>query len=220
MIRVSLPPPPPRYEAEVHRPGLAFLATTPNPTRNEWGMHRYWSNVHSDLYRWHKGVCSYCASWTPRTARRGGLDHTSIDHFVPKSRNTRLAYTWENFRLVRAKLNHRKADFQDVIDPLVIQNGWFQLSFTTFLIKSDSSLAPSIRTQVDSTIDRLELNRDRAYVNERARAVYKYSAGTLPFGELERLYPFIALEIQAQNFDSVMKSKVQAVLAKRPWLAV
>src|SRR5690242_18851860 len=112
MIRVTLPDPPPNYQTEVRQPGLRFLAVNSNPTNAEWGKHRYWQSTHQYLYDGHNGVCVYSASWTPRPRQRG-VDHTSIDHFVPKSVRPRLAYEWSNFRMVRSKLNNRKDSFQD-----------------------------------------------------------------------------------------------------------
>lgn len=218
MMPVALPPPPAHYETQVHQAGLSFLARTPNPTSDEWKAHRFWQNVHEDLYRWHKGVCVYCASWTPHPRHRG-VDHTSIDHFVPKSRNRALAYEWSNFRMVRSKLNNRKDNFQDVIDPCTLQLGWFRLNFTSFLLEPDSRLSLSRQHQVIATIQRLQLNDDQAYVNERARVIYRYASGAMTFPDVERLYPFIASEMQAKNFDVVFRPTVVAALVKRPWLA-
>jgi len=56
-------------------------------------------------------------------------------------------------------------------------------------------------------------------VNERARVIYRYAAGKITFADLQKLYPFIASEMQAKNFDVVFKRSVMAVLAKRPSLA-
>ena len=218
MIPVSLPAPPAHYQTGVQQPGSAFLTAIPNPTNDECNRHRYWQRIHQDLYNWHHGVCVYCASWTPHPRQRGGIDHTSIDHFVPKSQNRQLAYEWSNFRMVRSKLNNRKDSFQDVLDPCTLQPGWFRLNFTTFFLEPDSALPRQARLQVSSTIRRLLLNGDSAYVNERARAIYRYSAGNMTFGDVQRLYPFIASEMQAQKFDLVFKPSVAAVLAKRTWL--
>jgi hypothetical protein len=218
MIRVSLPPPPAHYLAQVRQPGLTFLAANPNPTSKEWARHRYWQNIHGDLYAWHKGVCVYCASWTPHPRHRA-VDHTSIDHFVPKSVNRALAYEWSNFRLVRSKLNNRKDNFQDVLDPITLQPGWFRLNFTTFLLEPDATLNANGRLQVAATIQRLQLNRDLAYVNERARVTYRYAAGKMTFVDIQRLYPFIASEMQAKNFDVSLKPRFVTLLVRRPWLA-
>ncbi len=218
MIPVTLPAPPAHYVTRVRQPGMLFLAATPNPTSAEWNQHRYWQNIHEDLYRWHKGVCVYCASWTPHPRRRG-VDHTSIDHFVPKSKNLPLAYEWSNFRMVRSKLNNRKDYFEDVLDPCTLQPGWFRLDFTTFFLEPDAALPAKAQSQVAATIQRLLLNGDSAYVNERARVIYRYTAGRITFADIQRLYPFIASEMQAKNFDVVYKPSVVTALAKRPWLA-
>jgi hypothetical protein len=218
MIPVVLPAPPAHYQTKVRQPGLAFLAVTPNPTSNEWNQHRYWQEIHQDLYRWHKGVCVYSASWTPHPRHRG-VDHTSIDHFVPKSKNRPLAYEWSNFRMVRSKLNNRKDNFEDVLDPCALQPGWFRLNFTTFFLEPATALPARAQRQVASTIQRLLLNGDPAYVNERARVIYRYAGGKMTFADIQKLYPFIAAEMQAQNFDVLFKPSVVTVLAKRPWLA-
>jgi len=218
MIPVNLPIPPAHYQTRVRQPGLAFLAATPNPTNDEWNQHRYWQYIHQDLYNWHKGICVYCASWTPHPRDRG-VDHTSIDHFVPKSRNRILAYERSNFRLVRSKLNNRKDSFEDVLDPCALQLGWFRLNFTTFNLEPDGALPASARRKVAATIQQLLLNRDLAYVNERARVIYRYTAGRMTFSDVQKFYPFIALEMTAKDFDVTERPSVQAVLARRPWLA-
>lgn len=219
MIPVSLSAPPPHYKTRVRRPGMQFLAATPNPTSNDWSRHRYWQKIHRYLYEWHKGVCVYCASWTPRSRKHSSVDHTSIDHFVPKSKDRLRAYEWSNFRMVRSKLNHRKDNFEDVLDPCTLQPGWFRLDFTTFLLKPDPALPAKAQGQVTATIQRLLLNGDPSYVNERAHVVYRYAAGRISFADVQRLYPFIASEMKAKSFDVVHKPSVVAALAKRPWLA-
>jgi len=219
MIPVTLPAPPPHYETRVRQPGMLFLAATPNPTSAEWNQHRFWQNIHQDLYRGHRGVCVYCASWTPHPRSRRGVDHTSIDHFVPKSKNRTLAYEWSNFRLVRSRLNNRKDNFEDVLDPCTLQPGWFHLDFTTFFLEPDATLPAEAKRQVAATIQRLLLNDDFSYVNERARVVYRYTAGKFSFADIQKLYPFIAFEMQARNFDVVYRPSVLAALAKRPSLA-
>jgi uncharacterized protein (TIGR02646 family) len=218
MIPVSLPAPPAHYWTEVRGRGLIFLAGTPHPTSDEWNRHRYWREIHEDLYQWHKGVCVYCASWTPRPSGQRGSDHTTIDHFVPKSRNEQLAYEWSNFRLVRSKLNHRKERFEDVIDPCALQPGWFRLNFTTFLLKPDDNLPQEAKDRVVATINRLQLNDDPAYVTERARVIFRYAAGEIVFLDVQRLYPFIASELIAVNFDLTLKPSFVEALAKRPSL--
>jgi uncharacterized protein (TIGR02646 family) len=218
MIPVSLPDPPEHYRFEVRARGRIFLAGTPHPTSEEWNCHNYWREIHMDLYQWHQGVCVYCASWTPRPSRQRVSDHTTIDHFVPKNRNAQLAYEWSNFRLVRSKLNRRKDIFEDVIDPCALQSGWFRLNFTTFMLEPDVNISAEAQIRIATTISRLQLNDDPAYVTERARVVFQYAAGKIAFGDVQRLYPFIASEMIAKNFDAAIRPTVIAALARRPSL--
>lgn len=200
LIPITPPLPPQTYQQSVEVPGAVFLSTTPNPTRHQWSKHNYWRHIHSPLYTAMNGICCYSASFTPR--RQGkGPDHTSVDHFVPKTVDSKLAYDWNNFRLCRAKLNNRKDNFQDVLDPYVISNGWFRINFATFSLEPDSNLKAADANAVVQTINRLGLNSDDQYVNERARAVYAYVENRLSMSELRRFYPFLASEIAAQKFD-------------------
>jgi len=228
MIRVQAPPPPPFYEARVRARGEAFLKANPFPTRDDWQRHRYWSRIHPYLHKRLRGICSYCASFTPHRRAPASVDHTSIDHFVPKSRNRNLAYEWTNLRLCRTRLNHRKADFEDVLDPYTVQDGWFRLSFTTFVLFPDPTLPEDRQQQVRDTISRLELNDDDTYVNERALAVYSYADDRLSLTELGRFYPFIAAEMVSQDFDvaylpqfkvHLASPRLRGALIRQGWVA-
>lgn len=215
MIHVEMPDPPPQYVARVRTPGEAFLAVNPHPTGKEWSGRQYWSAIHGTLYSNMNGICSYCATFTPRRRGLESVDHTSIDHFVPKARAPSLAYEWSNFRLCRARLNHRKGQHEDVIDPYVVADGWFRLSFTTFLLYPDPNLSGDEKQKINDTIARLELNQDDKLVQERLRAVYAYADGKLPRRRLRRFYPFIASEMAAQNFDGVHLPKFRDLLTNR-----
>ena len=229
MIRIHLPPAPAHYESQVLIPGLSFLAANPHPSGDDWNGHHEWRHIHDYLYSELRGVCAYCATYTPRRPEPRSIDHTSIDHFVPKSLPPYVqAYEWANFRLCRARLNHRKGNFQDVIDPCHIQNGWFRLNFRTFALSPDPNLLEPQKQRVRDTITRLELNDDDAYVNERARAIYGYADGKLPFDNLARHYPFIAAEMTSQNFDlahlptfkGLLKNpRLRSALTRQGWLA-
>jgi len=215
MIHVAHPAAPGNYDADVRLRGAAFLATTPHPLSADWKAHRYWSAIHDYLHTELKGICSYCATFTPRRRSASSIDHTSIDHYTPKSIPPHTqAYEWNNFRLARARLNHRKGDFRNVLDPCAVVNGWFRLSFTTFNLYPDRTQTAAIQKQVQDTINQLELNRDDGYVTERARAVYGYADRKLLMPELTRMYPFIASEMVAQDFDNVHLPRFAAQLAR------
>lgn len=213
MIPCRVHPQPPNFENDVRIPGQGFLTSVPHPRNADWRIHKYWSRIHDYLYDCMNGICAYCATHTPRRKSTNGIDHTSIDHFVPKSfGNHSHAYDWGNFRLCRSRLNNRKADHRDVLDPIFIHPRTFQIDFDTFEIVPNPSISDAMRQAVNSTIARLELNTDDDYVNERALAVYAYAANQLAFADLSRNYPFIAFEMIEQSFDANFLPRFQAAI--------
>ena len=211
MIRVTLPSAPAHYRTSVRIPGEAFLKHNPSPSNKDWSNHAYWRKIHHDLYKGHRGICVYCSSWTPRAKHSPrGLDHTSVDHFVPKSLAPKKAYEWSNFRLCRTRLNHKKDNYLDVLDPCTVTDGWFIIDFTTFQIRPAPGLPQAVESSVISTIDRLQLNVDNDYVDERIAVIREYALDRLSLPQLQSKYPFIAQQIQTQNFDMQFKVRFRA----------
>jgi uncharacterized protein (TIGR02646 family) len=208
VIRIQKYPPPAHYFTRVHKPGNAYLLRNPQPTSSELSRHSYWRAIHDDLYRLYNGICAYCSSWTPRTPS-GSVDRTSVDHFIPKSSDPILAYDWENFRLCRARINNNKGDSHIVIDPFHVQDGWFQIDFTTFLIISKENVPQYLQSRITGTIDVLGLN-DSEYVEERLEVIKQYCQQAVTLAELQRLYPFIAFEIIRTDFDTRLKNDMAA----------
>jgi hypothetical protein len=217
MIRVALPPPSANYVAQVKVLGEAFLRRTPNPTNAEWKNHNFWRAIHDDLYAAHAGVCVYCASWTPRRSSAPHIDKTSIDHYIPKSVDPIQAYAWANFRLCRSRLNHRKANFRDVLDPCKISDDWFFLDFATFRIEaSTAGLASQTKSRVKATISRLQLNSDPDYVNERIGVIRGYSLDRIAMAQVLARWPFIARQMRAQQFDTIYKPRLRTYFLRVP----
>jgi len=215
MIRVTLITPPADYETKVKLPGTAFLAVNPNPSGNDWKTHEYWRDIHDYLYDGHQGICAYCASWSPRRAAKpNDAQATSVDHYIPKSLDPQLAYEWSNFRLCRLRLNHRKGDFQDVLDPCAVSNAWFTLNMRTFFIRPAPGLPGPIHGSVTATIDRLELNKDRDYVNQRVAVIRSYTLGEASIEQLRIRYPFIAYQLEVQDFDNLHLPRLLAYFKK------
>ena len=217
MIRARPSPEPRNFAVKVQQPGDAFIARTPNPTNADWCQHPYWQCAHTDLYDRYQGICMYCASWTPRNINNRGLDHTSVDHYIPKSVDPKKAYRWDNFRLCRTRLNRRKGQFQDVADPFLISNGLFTIDFTTFLIRPNPTALIHDADAVQKTIDRLQLNTDTDYVQERIEAIRSYCMQNgFTLQQFRLRYPFIADQMVRQNFDTVFKSKLKAIFNRFP----
>jgi hypothetical protein len=91
-------------------------------------------------------ICAYsCFRIHPVTGAQ------SADHFAPKSQSWRKVYQWSNYRLCSGRLNARKNDYGDVLDPFEIQPGWFQLELLGFQVIPDPTSRPrGPRTQIDT----------------------------------------------------------------------
>jgi len=204
MIRCPTFPEPLDFGQKVRTPGKAFLALIPTPNNAQWKTKELWQLFHDDLYALYGGICAYCASWTARKRGSRLTNHTSIDHFLPKSICPQLAYEWSNFRLCRSQINQRKDDSLDVMDPLGIQNGWFELDFFTFLVRPNAASTRIVRNRVRLSIDKLGLN-DEGYIKERVGVLKQYCVYGIPLSKIQGKYPFIAHEIRRTDFDTMIK---------------
>lgn len=192
MIPITQQPEPTDFERKVRSKGIAFLQTVPRP--KIWDKREYWRESLRDLSGAYNQVCAYSAQWIPSIE-----GSPTVDHFIPKSVKPELAYEWSNFRLSCLKMNARKRDFQDVLDPFQIAPGWFILDFPSLLIKANPDLDEGVKNQVRSTIKRLKLNDDDDCVKHRQDWLMRYCEGKINFDFLKETAPFIAYELERQN---------------------
>jgi hypothetical protein len=197
LIPVQMQPEPVSFDATVRAPGAAFLKRHPNPTNVHFKKSQYWKESLEDLKTSYREVCAY-------TAIRVGLSG-SVDHFLPKSARPDLAFEWTNFRLAVDKINNYKDNSTNVLDPFLIQVGWFALDFASFYVQPGTSLASDIHKSVVRTIEILRLNRDDALVKLRYTVVREYASGDLTLDFLKRWYPFVASELIRQNITESIK---------------
>lgn len=202
MIFVREEAEPANFHTQVRAPGRAFLVTNRTPTSGEFKPHRYWKHTILDLHAAYRGICAYSARWIPPSVSRG-----TVDHYIPKSVDSDLAYEWSNYRLCTEKMNKNKDIELDVMDPFKIQNGWFVINFATYFIEPEDNLPDYIKTAVSETITRLKLNDDDILIQERANTVVLYSNDDVSFDFLLRRYPFIAYELERQGLREDIKTR-------------
>jgi hypothetical protein len=136
-------------------------------------------------------VCAYsCFRIHPVTGS------CSVDHFAAKSRRWNRVYEWNNYRLACSQLNARKKDFDDVLDPIQIDDGWFQLELVGFQILPNPHLHPITRDEIQKTIDRLGLDDFR---QDRAEDAERYWSKDISFFILSNESPFVANELRRQG---------------------
>jgi len=207
VIPVQLQPEPSDFNQKVRIKGLAFLKQEPHP--KVWKNRDYWTAAINDLCRAYNRICAYSAQWIPPAQGT-----PTIDHFIPKSVAPNQAYEWKNYRLSCQLLNSRKWTFQDVLDPFIIQPGWFVLDFPSLHIKPGSSLDDHIRQKVINTINRLKLNDEDSCIQSRESWLFPFCQGQYPFSFLKGKAPFIAYELERQNLVDKISSMYPMELDK------
>jgi hypothetical protein len=198
---VGKPPPYPRTSGRPHTrryfPQPKKSTTPPVPITNEADLPAeefpaYWTNALDDLKTEYRYVCAYSCF---RIHEVTGA--ASVDHMVAKSKAWNCVYEWDNYRLACSRLNARKSDFPDVLDPFEVEDGWFELELVGFQVLPGKDLTDtSIRDQVQATIDRLCLNDFR---KDRETDANAYWDGHISLVWLTRESPFVARELRRQG---------------------
>lgn len=187
MIHVDLQPEPETFDARVRQPGLRALAEGVEE------LPPCWRDCLDDLRECYRGICAYLCVIIPR-----GTGARSVDHVAPKSRRRELAYEWSNYRFVCSLMNARKRDFEDVLDPMEIPDGWFVLELSFLQVLPSQGLDPATYERVQATIDRLRLNDDEC-IAAREQYYDAYLAGGIKLEWLEAWSPFVAREVVRQD---------------------
>jgi len=122
----------------------------------------------------------------------------SVDHMVPKSRKWDAVYEWSNYRLASLRMNARKRDLCNILDPFDVEPGWFELEFTFGQVRPGASVSgvPELRAKVQETIDTLGLND---FADERLRDIEAYDSGEVRLRRLWEESPFVASELVRQG---------------------
>lgn len=193
MIPVSQAAEPSSFNSNVRAPGRAFLSRVPSPNSKQFRGKSFWKYSSADLNAAYRRVCAYTGFYL--------VVPGSVDHFMPKTSYPNLAYEWSNYRLAMARVNQHKGDSTDVIDPFIVQTGWFVLDFPSCLVKPGTNLSPVLQSQVSRTISVLRLNDDDILVQERCDILLAYSNNEIDLNFLSRRYPFLAHEISRQGLE-------------------
>lgn len=194
MIPVQPKAEPTTFNKTVRQPGKAFLNKNPMPTSEEFQKNAYWKKSAQDLHAAYSGICAYTCFYIAPLG--------TTDHFLPKSSFPNEAYEWNNYRLCSHRVNGYKGNNTDVIDPFVVQPGWFVLDVPSCLVKPGDGLSDVVTTQIAATIKRLRLNDDDYFVQERCNLMVYFAFGEVTLAHLLKRYPFLAAEIIRQGLQA------------------
>lgn len=197
MIHVKAQPEPPLFDPRVRQKGIAWLMkkeialNQPLPPKTK--IEPYWRDCLDDLHASYSGCCAYLSVFFERVT--GG---SSVDHFIAKSRRADLAYEWSNYRLACSRMNSRKREYDDVLDPFNVRNGWFHLELVSGRIYSNPDLQTAQQTAIQTTINRLSLD-DAGNREIRARHYQEYREGFFTADFLKKRSPFVWSEADRQG---------------------
>lgn len=205
MIPVTPQPAPRNFNANVRTPGLAFLASYPNPTKEDYKRRgsKIWRRALDDLYTTYGKVCAYSAEWVTKKDR-------SVDHFVSRKVNKMLAFEWTNFRLASKLLNEYKGSFA-VIDPFEVKENWFTIDFDLNLVLPHPDLDNPLVTQIEETIRILKLN-EIILQTKRTNWIDAYYRGRTGLNGLRKRAPFLVHELERQGLTEEIKSRHERFL--------
>jgi hypothetical protein len=198
MIRVSPAPEPASFNDLVRVPGQKYLATVPRGEKANFTTRNYWKAILPELHSAYRSICAYSCHWMPLDT---GAD--TVEHFIPKSVTPAEAYEWRNYRLVCARLNGRKRDFQDVVDPFRVRKGMFHLHFPSLCV-----VPGGVRKRLaNSTIERLKLNESRC-IETRRHYLENYLNDDITISYLRQQAPFLGLELLRQRISRKQLARI------------
>ncbi|WP_445672997.1 hypothetical protein [Pseudomonas inefficax] len=214
MIRVELVDEPESFDETVRKPGLRAIAELVGeeglsarrgrprkvvaPTRENIPADKFpavWTNALPDLMEAYGRLCAYICIYIERVTGGG-----SVDHMLPKSCSWQDVYEWKNYRLACTLMNARKNNYQDVLDPFEVEDGWFRIELVSYQVIPGEGLDPMTKARVLATIERLKLN-DHDCLKVREEYATAFFDGDIKLDYLRRRAPFLAREIEGQGAD-------------------
>ncbi len=208
MIRVAPAPEPTGFDARVRKPGLSAIdeliglaPRVPRRGRRRRPVARerrripgsafppFWRAVIPELRQAYQGRCAYLAMFI-----EPGTGLSTVDHFVPKSKDWRQVYEWSNFRLCAAVINGTKGD-RALLDPFEVGEGWFALELVSFQVVVGPAAPAGKIASIRATIRDSGINA-RECCALRQQYVTDYEQGEISLRFLERRAPFVAAELR------------------------
>lgn len=154
-----------------------------------------WTAILPQIWVAYGGICSYCCLYIEE-----GTGDRTVDHMVARTRDWRLAYEWSNFRLACRVMNTNKGNSTAVLDPFLVEDGWFALELVGFQVVPGPKAVGAVRERVERTIECLKLNREGRIGRQMERYWNDYwSPDPIPFRYLSSRAPFLAAEMVRQG---------------------
>lgn len=182
---------PAEFDAKCRQKGAQWLLEHPKASRKRNQRPRdFWSPFKGDLAEAFRDLCAYGAMYEPVG---------TVDHFLPVDADESLAYEWNNYRFASAWINSSKNKAVNILDPLVVREGWFAVLLPSLqLVVVPENVPEQLRELAVQTLERLHLRDDERILRQRRSWYRMYQQGKLTLAGLREVAPLIAAAVERQ----------------------
>jgi hypothetical protein len=186
MIRVPRTDEPMDFDQTARKPGLAWLASNPNPKSKPPD---YWSPFRDLLAKGFGNRCGYLAMFDP--------DGT-VDHFISFKTNPSLSYEWSNYRYSAGTVNSAKKPRWDghLLDPFEVENDWFEIQLPSCLLSITNHVPLSHLAKAKFTLEKLKLADGQRARRQRLAWYDRYLNGKVSIDGLQDFAPQVARAVE------------------------
>ncbi|MEO5372835.1 MAG: hypothetical protein H7840_01005 [Alphaproteobacteria bacterium] len=184
MIPVSPAPEPPGFDKHVRQKGNEWLNNNPGADSSDYKD--CWNDqdhCRSPLQKAFHCRCAYLGHWIPKG---------QVDHFIPKSANSREAYEWTNYRYAEASVNNKKRA-REFLDPFTIDNDWIEIDPVTLNFKYTNNVPPTSLKAAKTTVDVLN---DKELVDARKALLTAFGDLNAAYEQILDFFPLLARSLQ------------------------
>jgi hypothetical protein len=187
MIPVTATEEPAHFDAQVRKPGVAWLAANPNKKET----HPFWKECLSDLQDAFDMRCGYAAMCDPT----GG----TVDHYRSVRNHPELAYEWSNYRYASGIMNSSKQNADEaILDPFEVAAGWFEILLPSLQMCVTDAVPEAYRERAHYTLRRLKLRDGERVIRWREAWYEQYLEGELTIDGLRCYAPLIAEAVERE----------------------
>jgi hypothetical protein len=123
----------------------------------------------------------------------------TVDHFISIDEDRSKAYEWDNFRYCDGRFNSRKrcTPSHEMLDPLLVEDGWFELSLPDLQLRITDLCPEHLRGRAEFMLEKLGLRNSEPVIRSRESywSIYQeHGEAALPI--IERQAPLVARAIR------------------------
>lgn len=191
MIPFTLQAEPATFDDAVRQRGLTWIRNTPDHATRDRPP-AYWKPCLPDLRNAFRGMCAYAAM---RFDHKGSVDHFQSWNQT-RAAQPQLAYEWDNFRFCSKWINSVKQEDDAVLDPFVVQDGWFRIDLATMELEATAAIPQQYQQLAEDTLTNLHLRDDEDLVEYRREWYENYKSNDASFALLEQWVPLVAKAVK------------------------